>query len=219
MIDQQIDNPPGTEIFNAANIYFDGNPAITTNLTVHRIPQPAIETTQALDICENEYDPDSLYTEILDFAYFIQEVNYDPQLLPNYEDLIEVQLMPGEEYDGEIYFNDTTVYETLLSQHECDSIIITQIQIINTTKDNPLAGLNVSPIPTSGKIFISGIEPLHDRQLNIQILDQMGRVLDLFSFPDGKENYTVNLEAMPSGLYFLRASMRDKVRLLRVIKI
>jgi outer membrane protein assembly factor BamB len=58
-IRQQPGNPVGTEIFNQAAIYFDFNPPIFTNQTVHRIGEDFIEM-ETVSIHKAETAPDAL---------------------------------------------------------------------------------------------------------------------------------------------------------------
>jgi hypothetical protein len=58
-IQQFPDNPIGTEIFNRAGIYFDFNPPIFTNETIHRIGADFIEM-KTVDIHSPEAAPDAL---------------------------------------------------------------------------------------------------------------------------------------------------------------
>ncbi len=129
---------------------------------------------------------------------------------PTFDTTINATINSGETY-AEFGFNESesgTYVQNLQTVNGCDSTITLNLTVNSSLYDvAELAEITFYPNPTSGKVtFSKEIE-------KIEVIDNIGKVV--MRFFDTKQ---INIETLPSGVYYLRLTIEDKITTRKVIK-
>ena len=75
--------------------------------------------------------------------------------------------------------------------------------------ENQFSTISLYPNPTSGIVSINSSEPIH----SVELMDYTNRVLNFY----GSVN-SIDLSALPSGVYYLKIHLKDNIAVLKVIR-
>ena len=167
-----------------ANIFFDFNPPIQTNIDFHTIAPPYFEQVNEVHLCpEQEYmgqtfvrdtiltdtvaldGPDSLYVTKI----FVHEAYYF---------LFDTLVSPGDSILGVPIDTDTFIQRNFFTQWDCDSIIVYEVSVKNTTSliNGYDKAVSIYPNPMTG----SSITITHDlpgQEHILTLYDLSGKII------------------------------------------
>lgn len=187
-----------------AQIYFDNNPPIATNIELHTIAGNYIQRNEEVLVCIG----DSLAGQLVlsDTVFFDTLFQNGPDVitqliitaLPSFSYVIDTTILAGDEIRGVRIYSDTTIQFDFLSQDGCDSTYTYHVEATTTGSKNLESALTIYPNPVqSGKIYLS--QPLpHVNALDF--IDEHGRVWTV-PLLHGKE---ANVTHFKSGIYLYR---------------
>ena len=201
-----------TQTYTAVN----GCDSIVT-LTVTELP--TIHTDLTLTICEGtslnfsgfNVSEAGVYTQNLTSVNGCDSiVTLTVSVNPVFDTTINATINSGETY-AEYGFNESesgTYVQNLQTVNGCDSTITLNLTVNSSLYDvAELTEITFYPNPTSGKVtFSKEIE-------KIEVIDNIGKIV--MRFFDTNE---INIEALPSGAYYLRMTIEDKTIMRKVIK-
>lgn len=119
--------------------------------------------------------------------------------------------------NGEL--DDFRMYNRVLNLTEINSLFneanpsLTTAEISNS-KDYEI---KVYPNPTTDKVYILWTNDI-DSDINIEIYDNMGKMIDSESISYGLGNFSVNLKDFKSGIYYIRFISKDFKKIYEIIK-
>ena len=108
-------------------------------------------------------------------------------------DSIHCSEIPGENWLGTPYGAD------------CFLISLSEENVITATQDQALLEIGVYPNPTSGQLHINAEHDI--KQVNVQSLD--GKLIGHWNFTPS-EQQEMNLQYLPSGMYYLSIQSGDQ---------
>jgi len=205
-IDQKENNPLGTEIFNKANIFFDNNPAIQTNTTVHRIPFPVLESNFEMDFCENDIylginlTQDTTIIQTIEFPFFDSTYSHELTVFENYEVTLDTTILAGDYYNGIQYFEPTTIIDSLHSVNGCDSIVTLTLDVLVDTENQQKEAISIFPNPSYHSFNIFNI-PANIR--TIDITNSLGEKITTRKIDHKSSNIIIYSENWSAGIYFV----------------
>ena len=87
------------------------------------------------------------------------------------------------------------------------------------TNDVPQCNVSVSPNPTQGMVTVA-INNVSSKAVALTVIDQTGKILqqNTMTVTGGILQTELNLDRMPSGIYFLKIQSGNAVRMERVVK-
>ena len=200
------DCAPGTEIRNRAGIYFDFNPVVLTDYTLHTIAKPKVYHSITVPHCLDSGPPqaDSLKTLLFPFP------TYDSLLLVRHEFIVpdttfeDMSVAPGAEFQGQIIETDTTVVFLTKNESGCDSLVVVSLVVVSNRHLLPLQA-EVYPNPSDGHIYLR--LPSTTALRSVELLDATGRLVweKQYSLPfRASKTLTYGLGQQPDGIYCLR---------------
>lgn len=219
-------------IKNSAAIYFDYNDPVITEQAITEIKKGYQETDIFFSACPGiEIDGTviSMDTTIItvDTTNQIYDLatNTIIEVYPSYNLDSLITLHPGDTILGIPVFSDTTiVYQGLTEMYGCDSIISFQIALLTNTEDLEQLSFTaqVQPNPTivGTNLILNTTESI---QTNILLYHLNGQniktILSNKIFSAGRHDVPISLEALPSGVYYLRVETAQRNEVLRIVKI
>ncbi len=205
-IDQNFDNPAGTEIFNSAGIYFDNNSPIQTNTTIHRIPFPTMELISDLNFCQGDiYDgiplsQDTTIIQTIEYPFFDSTYIHEISVYENFQTTIDTTIEAGETYNGVQYFEPATIVESYFTMHGCDSLVTINLDVLVNVENTSVGSILIFPNPSKDEINISNI-PANIR--SIKIVNSLGATLLSTGKDLNSNNFKIKCENWSAGIYFI----------------
>lgn len=143
------------------------------------------------------------------------EVTVD--LLPDAAETIDVEVVSGEEYNGVVYTENTTLMETLLAANGCDSVLTTNIIVTpNTVGEGwPDAIITLSPNPANDLLTLSTVGML-ETDATVSIMDLFGRRVLSTNFQAG--SMTIDVSDLSAGQYIVEIRNAEKFAARRLLK-
>jgi uncharacterized repeat protein (TIGR01451 family) len=179
------------KIENYVDIYFDLNPAITTNKvfnTIECFSFPNIPIIQGAST-----------------KLWVQNSNYSVQWYFN--DTIII----GANSDT-LYPNKSGNYTVVVTdQYNCSSTSNYYPHFIVSANEKNNALFKVYPNPFRDKIVIENINFDYSEMLNIQVFDVMGKEILYTQINPNKNRSSISLEDISDGIYFITISLENKV--------
>ena len=217
------------EVLHAGQVY---QQSVILTDTVHLLAYDSIIITEievlqsdelflSEEYCEGENPVDpGTYTTIYTNQYDCDStVHLEVVVHATYELTEEVSLEPGELYQGDAYFSDTTFVQELMSVEGCDSIVTVVIDVLTTGSKTVFAIDQIYPNPTDAILYImlsnsaSGHIRLYDLSgkavLNKQAIARSivgGGLLEL------------DISAVPPGAYLVEWQSNGERKIGKVIK-
>ncbi|HTO16556.1 MAG TPA: T9SS type A sorting domain-containing protein [Edaphocola sp.] len=113
-----------------------------------------------------------------------------------------------------------TTYLDAVSSNDTSCINVTLEGENNTSIQNPLVNnenLSIAPNPAKDKIKVELLP--FSKELKIQIVNSFGQELWQDKIIDQKKDTIINIENLPSGIYFIRQSVDEKTSTIKFIKL
>lgn len=208
--------PPGTQITNSANIYFDYNAPILTNTVLNTIGAEDVVTSQTIQGCGSVayngvlYTADTLVMEDYELTYNDSTVNTTINVLPTYETVIDTTISQGEIYQGITINVDTVLTEILTASNGCDSTITTNVTVMTTSINGFDSNFKVTVMPNPFQQFtvfdIVGKQP---GELRLELFDYRGRRISEYYFNTAQ--FILERGNLPTGVYLYRLSNQEGV--------
>jgi uncharacterized repeat protein (TIGR01451 family) len=202
---------PYTSIENEAAIYFDFNPPIITNRTIHHIEKPKVVQAIYLTLCPGEtylnttIEQDTILQELYEFPEKDSIIWHHVNAL-TIEDTTEIVVTLDEPgiWQGIEIQQDTLISETLTSVQGCDSIVSYLLTIISQL-DNPTWAqqITLSPNPAGQVSVLSGGgQPLPSGL--VRIYQSSGALWATHYIPSGSQALKLDTGAWPAGVYLVQ---------------
>lgn len=208
--------PPLTIIENRAAIYFDFNPPVITNNTLHTIQQKklAYSITEHM-ICRGDnfmdvlINQDTILLESLSTAeqdsfiwHSISAV--DTVITENY-----IELTDQGYWEGIWVENDTSITQFFTNTMGCDSLITFHIDIItSTTAPGNTPYILVYPNPANRLLNID-LKNCPDLPEHLRIYDMTGKLIFSRTLSGMNKDLTLNLSSFTSGTYLLELQLQE----------
>ena len=113
-------------------------------------------------------------------------------------------------FEGKI--DDIRIYDRAIKEYEIDSLF-NQTYSTAQIEETSFYGLNVFPNPSSN---MTHIECDSMQPYMIEIMDEMGRVIQ--SFSTEKNKTTINIMNYPTGIYYTRIHFNNEIAIKKLIK-
>ncbi len=181
------------------------NPIYNTELTA-TICEGSVYTENNFNVSEA-----GVYTQTLTSVNGCDSiVTLTVSVNPVFDTTINATINSGETY-AEFGFNESesgTYVQNLQTVNGCDSTITLNLTVNSSLYDvAELTEITFYPNPTSGMLtFSKEIE-------KIEVIDNIGKVVMRFF-----ETEQIDIESLPSGVYYLRLTIEDKTTTRKVIK-
>ena len=202
---------PFNSIENSAAIYFDFNPPIITNRTMHIIEKPKVTEAVYTSLCAGEtylgqlMVADTILKETHSFASYDSIVWHHINLLNTLDTtLIYVNLDEAGQWQGINITQDTLILFTAESSIGCDSLIGFQISITNSI-ENPFwaSEIKLHPNPTSEWLGLYW-QNLPAESNIISIYDVLGKQVAQQKINYGATTFRKNIKNWAPGIYILK---------------
>ena len=196
------------EILNNANIFFDFNAPVLTNTVTSVYFRPQLYQTMEFTLCPGDTFMDVQIFEYTEFERTVTYFDFDSIYQYNVDvlatDLTEIDttVLPGT-----ILFGNTITMDTLISivfddtDHDCDSIVNYNVEVISSTYDIFDSSIYIHPNPAKDIILISSNSPIS----HIEVFDRNGRII-LNSTGNNTTDHSVDVSNIPPGLYLLHVT-------------
>lgn len=209
----------GSILSNRATVYFDQLP-MTSNEVIHNIEiTPSILVTQ-MDVCESNYSGEIPFFpfpngDILDITYL--------NIIENEETIIDTLIYSCNEYEGITYSQDTTLIDFYIATTGCDSLVITNIEVDDCPTELTIKPkeLIIYPNPSINEVHINiNVQQQKDIQFKLyntlgQSVKTVGATNKLF---EGWNQYTLQIDHLDSGTYFLEIVMDEQKIMKKILK-
>jgi len=209
-IDQTLENPPGTQIFNDASIYFDFNAAVVTNTTTHMIEDRLIiyDTTYT-SYCDHWfYENDTIIEIFNQFDYYDLYLTNFVDIQNSQTTYLDSALIAGTMYQGVVYENDTTIVHSYSNMHGCDSLVEVSLSILSNTNELDLGTqIQLYPNPTNDDTYLIFNLEKAMKTNRIEIHNHIGQLVQSISlereFSTGEYLVPISLEDLQRGVYLI----------------
>lgn len=138
--------------------------------------------------------------------------------LPAHKKQLFVDIKKGENYGGVQINKDTIVVFNLKNQFGCDSIVTVNFSIITSTSSSNQSNLkiNLFPNPVKSTMTLQANEAVKIYEL--EIYNVLGQKV-LTQHPETELPFTLNIENLPLGIYWINVKTKDEWVVCRFMKI
>jgi uncharacterized repeat protein (TIGR01451 family) len=197
---------PGTEIKNRAGIYFDFNPVVLTDYTLHTIQKPVVYNDELVVYCL-ESGPavaDSLETITYSYPYYDSLVLVQHKFVVPDTNYLALEIAPGTIWEGIEIVTDTTITWIMENEYGCDSLLIYEFNIVST-QELQQAKLIVFPNPVSEQLFVH--IPNFTSGYHLELYEARGSMVWQGAHRRahaGVHEVMIPVQELPDGIYSLR---------------
>lgn len=208
---------PDDKIENSAAIFFDFNEPIITNTVLRTIETPVRFSMTSVEICANDmydgvfYTQDTMLSELIATPFLDSFAITELHILP-VDSVVEFVTVPfGTQINNETITSDTTIIETLLNSAGCDSILIRNIMVENSTAVSLVdrAHWDIFPNPVQEFLTIRTNQEFSNRNYLVTLHSILGEVVyEKYHEFIPNENIELNVKGFAAGTYILSISSK-----------
>jgi len=201
---------PYTAIENEAAIYFDFNPPIITNRTVHRIEKPVVVETAYAMLCPGDIylgqslERDTVLQEVFEMPGKDSVIWHQVDVL-TLDDTTRVAVTLDEagEWQGFFIRQDTTILDTLTSSLGCDSLVLYVIDLLTNVREPHWASsIRLSPNPATDRVRLNW-EQLPGQRGVVRMYQLTGQLMAERHIWPGMQSIQWDVHTWPAGAYLL----------------
>jgi len=201
---------PYTAIENEAAIYFDFNPPIITNRTVHRIEKPVLVETAYAMLCPGDIylgqslERDTVLQEVFEMPGKDSVIWHQVDVL-TLDDTTRVAVTLDEagEWQGFFIRQDTTILDTLTSSLGCDSLVLYVIDLLTNVREPHWASsIRLSPNPATDRVRLNW-EQLPGQRGVVRMYQLTGQLMAERHIWPGMQSIQWDVHTWPAGAYLL----------------